>query len=158
MQIKVPKKAEKTLTVFEKLYMGCGWLLVNLFVMGFLCWALYASFVGFRVETNGEIAEGHVVGLDHSDGTYSAVVEFEVDGQSYTFEDDTASNPPKYEIGETVVVRYDRSNPNLAQIDSKFPLWLFPTCSVLFLIAAWIGVNIWGWRAWKRGEAMVDLV
>lgn len=159
MQTKVTNKVEKTFTVFDKVYRGCGWLLINLFVVGFLCWALYAVFVGVRVETNGEITEGHVVGLDHFDsGTYSAVVEFEVNGQTYTFEDDTASNPPKYEIGETVVVRYDRSNPNLAQIDSQTPLWLFPAIAALSLIVAWIGVNIWGWRAWKRGEDMVDLI
>ncbi|MBI3153550.1 MAG: DUF3592 domain-containing protein [Chloroflexi bacterium] len=159
MQTKIPSKVEKAATVFDKFYRGCGWLLINLFVMGFLCWGLYGSFVGFRVETNGEVTEGSVVGLDHFDGgTYSAIVEFEVNGQAYSFEDDTASSPPKYEIGETVPVRYDQSNPNLAQIDSKVPLWLFPSCSVLVLILALIGVNIWGWRAWKRGEEMVDLL
>lgn len=159
MRTKIPNKVEKTATVFDKFHRGCGWLLINLFVIGFLCWGLYSSFVGFRVETNGEVTEGSVVGLDHFDGgAYSAVVEFEVNGQVYGFEDDTASNPPKYEIGESVLVRYDRSNPNLAQIDSPVPLWLFPACSVLILILALIGVNIWGWRAWKRGEEMVDLI
>jgi hypothetical protein len=143
----------------DKLYRGCGWLLINLFILGFLCWASYAGFVGYRVESNGETTEGAVVGLDHFDGgTYSAIIEFEVDGQTYSFEDDTASNPPKYEIGETVIVRYDRTNPNLAQVDSAFPLWLFPSCAVAGLFLALIVANIWGWRAWKRGEEMIDLL
>lgn len=159
MKTKAPSKIEKAAGTLDKLYRGCGWLLVNLFVLGFLCWGLYQAFVGFRVESNGDTTEGHVVGLDHFDeGTYSAVVEFEVNGQTYTFEDDTASNPPKYEIGETVTVRYDRTNPNLAQIDSALPLWLFPSCTVAGLLVALIVVNIWGWRAWKRGEEMIDLV
>lgn len=159
MKGKASSKVEKAAGALDKLYRGCGWLLVNLFVLGFLCWGLYQAFVGFRVESNGETTQGQVVGLDHFEGgAYSAVIEFEVNGQTYTFEDDTASNPPKYEIGETVTVRYDRANPNLAQIDSASPLWLFPTCIVVFLIAALIGVNIWGWRAWKRGEEMMDLV
>jgi hypothetical protein len=116
------------------------------------------AFVGFRVESNGETTEGYVVGLDHFDGgAYSAIVEFEANGQTYTFEDDTASNPPKYEIGEPVTVRYDRTNPNFAQIDSALPLWLFPSCGVGVLILTFIGVNIWGVYAWKRGEEMIEL-
>ena len=153
------KKVEKAANTFDKLYRGCGWLLVNLFILGFLCWALYASFVGYRVESNGETAEGSVIGLDHFEGgTYSAIIEFEVEGQIYSFEDDTASNPPKYEIGETVIIRYDRTNPHLAQIDNALPLWLFPCSAVAGLFVALIVANIWGWRAWKRGEEMIDII
>jgi Protein of unknown function (DUF3592) len=144
--------------VVGKIYIGCSWLAINFCVLSFLCWTIYASFIGFRVETNGATTEGSVVGQDHDRGTYSAIVEFEVDGQTYRFEDDTASNPPKYEIGEEVMVRYDVSNPDIAQIDSPLPLWLFPACGLMFMSAALIGVNIWGWRAWKRGEEMIDLI
>ncbi|MEW6403352.1 MAG: DUF3592 domain-containing protein [Chloroflexota bacterium] len=156
MQAKSPNKVSRTVSAIEKTYRGCVWLLINLFVFGFLCWGLYGAFVGFRVETNGEITEGSVAGLDHFDGgAYSAIIEFEADGQTYSFEDDTASNPPRYEIGETVTVRYDRTNPNLAQIDSTLPLWLFPLVSVFVLLIALVLVNIWGWRAWRRGEDLI---
>ncbi|MBC7876000.1 MAG: DUF3592 domain-containing protein [Anaerolineales bacterium] len=153
------KKTEKVFNAFDKVYRGCGWLLVNFFVLGFLCWALYAGFVGFRVETNGEIAEGHVSHLEPRDGgAYRAVFEFEVNGQTYSFNDDTSARPPKYELGEAVTVRYDRTNPNIAQVDdSPFPLWLFPSCTIVGLLIALIVVNIWGWRAWKRGEEIIDL-
>ncbi len=134
-------------------------MLVNLFVLGFLCWALYMGLVGFRVETNGETTEGYVSDLELRDGgVYRAVVDFEVNGQTYSFKDDTSSNPPKYELGENVMVRYDRTNPNIAQIDSKFPLWLFPSCTIIGLILALVVVNIWGWRMWKRGQEMIDLL
>ena len=152
-------KTTKTLNVIEKLYRGCGWLLINLFVLGFLCWGLYQSFVGFRTETNGESTEGYVSRLEPRDGgTFRAVITFEVDGQTYTFNDDTSSNPPRFDLGETVTVRYDRSNPNLAQIDSQFPLWLFPSCTVMGLFIALIVVNILGVRMWKRSEAMIDFI
>src|SRR5436190_18066021 len=109
MSKKTTDKVEKTANAFYTIYRGCGWLLINLFVLGFLCWGLYAGFVGYRVESNGETVPGHVVALHPFDGgTYSAVVEFEVNGQTYSFEDDTTANPPKYEVGEDVVVRYDR--------------------------------------------------
>src|SRR5689334_6887778 len=97
------KKVEKAFNVFHMIYRGCGWLLVNVFLVGFLCWAIYMTFSGYRVETNGEVTTGHVVDLDHFDGgAYSAVIEFEVNGQTYTFEDDTASDPPRYSVGEDV--------------------------------------------------------
>ena len=149
-------KAEKAFSVFDKIYRGCIWALVNLFVLGFLCWGLYKGVVGYIVESNGETTEGYVSRLEPRDGgTFRAVITFEVNGQSYSFNDDTSSNPPRFELGETVTVRYDRTNPNLAQIDSASPLWLFPLCTVGGLSVALIVVNIWGWRAWKRGEEML---
>lgn len=149
-------KVEKAVGTLDKSYRGCVWLLVNLFVLGFLCWSLVQAFVGFRVEANGGITEGYVSGLEPRDGgTFRAVITFEVDGQTYSFNDTTSSNPPRFDLGETVIVRFDRTNPNLAQIDSALPLWLFPSCMAAFLFAALIGVNIWGWRAWKRGEEML---
>jgi hypothetical protein len=152
-------KADKAANALEKLYRGCGWLLINLFVLGFLCWGLYKVFVGFRAETNGETTEGYVSGLEPRDGgTFRAVIEFEANGQTYSFNDDTSSYPPRFDLGETVMVRYDRSNPIIAHIDSQFPLWLFPSCIVMSLFVALIAVNIWGVRAWRRGETMIDLV
>jgi len=157
--VKVSPKMEKAANTAGKIYRGCGWLAINFFVLIFLCWAAYASFVGFRVETNGATTEGSVVGQDHFDGgTYSAIVEFEVDGQAYRFEDDAASDPPKYEIGEEVTVHYDVSNPGVAQIDGPVPSWLLPSCTLVLLIVTFVGVNIWGWRAWKRGEEMIDFL
>ena len=155
----IKTKSSKAGRMVWNIYRGCGWLLVNLFVLGFLCWALYEGFVGYRVEANGETTEGHVSRLEPRDGgTYRAVIEFEVDGKTYSFNDSSSSNPPRFDLGETVVVRYDRSNPSIAQIDSRFPLWLFPACTVAGLFVALIAVNIWGVRAWKRGEEMIDLV
>jgi hypothetical protein len=152
------KKLEKTFGVFETVWRGCSWLLINLFVLGFLCWASYEAFAGFRVETNGEGTTGHVVDLDHFDeGAYSAVVEYEVNGKTYTFEDDTASDPPKYSIGEDVPVLYDRSNPGLARVDDGvLPLWLFPSVMAGVCFIGLIVVNIWNARAWKRGEDIFD--
>jgi len=150
------KKVEKAFTAFDKLYRGCVWLLVNFFVLIFLCWTLYQGFVGFRAETNGETTEGHVSRLEQRDGgTFRAVIEFEVDGETYSFNDTSSSYPPRFDLGENVTVRYDRTNPNFAQIDSVLPLWLFPACGVGGLIVSFIVVNIWGVRAWKRGEEML---
>lgn len=151
-------KPSKPGDVLWNIYRGCGWLLVNIFVLGFLCWALYEGFVGYRVEANGETTEGYISGLEPRDGgTYRAVIDFEVNGKTYSFHDSTSSNPPRYDIGETVTVRYDRTNPNLAEIDSRFPLWFLPACTGIGLFVAFIVVNIWAVRAWKRGDEIIDL-
>ena len=39
------------------------------------------------------------------------------DGKTYSFEGDTASDPPQYEVNEKVSVLYDPSDPNTAQIN-----------------------------------------
>ena len=149
-------KIEKAANTVDKFYRGCLWAAINLFVLGFLCWGLYSGFVGFRVESNGATTEGTVVRHELRDGgTYRVVVSYDVDGQTYYFTDDSSSNPPRFEIGEIVTVRYDQTNPDLADIDGAVPLWLVPLCTVGILVVALIVVNIWGWRAWKRGEEML---
>ena len=150
-------KAEKAFNAFDKVYRGCVWLLINLFVLGFLCWGLYRAFVGFRVETNGATVEGTVVRHELRDGgTYRVVVSYDVNEETYYFTDDSSYNPPRFELGELVTIRYDRTNPDLAEIDdSALPLWLFPLGTVGVLFVALIVVNIWGVRAWKRGEEML---
>jgi len=149
-------KTGKVLNAADKIYRGCVWALINLFVLVFLCWGLYKGFVGFRVESNGATTAGTVVRYEMRDGgTYRAIVSYDVDGETYYFTDDTSSNPPRFELGEIITMRYDRTNPKLAEIDSAFPLWLSPLCIVGVLLVTLIGVNIWGVRAWKRGEEMM---
>lgn len=158
MQTKLPSKVDKTFDGIEKIAKGCGWLIINFFVLGFLCWGLYAAFIGIRVEMNGAVTNGYVSDLELRDGgTYKAEVTFEVNGTSYSFKDDTAANPPKYELGEEVQVRYDTSNPNIAHIDSVFPVWLFPSCIVSVLFIVFIFINIYNWRAWKRGKDTIGI-
>jgi hypothetical protein len=153
------KTTGKVENAIYKVYQGCGWLLINLFFLGFLCWGLYLGFVGYRVEANGEVTEGYVADLDLRDGgTYTAIFEFEVNGETYSFRDDTSAYPPKYELGETVTVRYDRSNPNLAHIDGVLPAWLFPSCMVILIVLMSIFINVLSWRAWKRREEIIDLL
>lgn len=157
MQTKSPTTIDTAFNGFEKIAKGCGWAFINFFVLIFLCWSLYLSFVGIRVEMNGAVTNGHVSNLKLRDGgTYKAVVTFEVNGQNYSFDDDTAANPPKYELGEEVQVRYDVSNPNIAHIDSVIPIWLFPSCTLAVLVIAFLFINIYNWRAWKRGKDIID--
>jgi hypothetical protein len=56
------------------------------------------------------------------------VLRFQTDdGQSHTIRlNDSATNPPKFQVGDTLTVLYERSNPNRATPDSFAQLWIVP--------------------------------
>jgi hypothetical protein len=74
-------------------------------------------------------AQGKVVGFEEhhsSEGgtSYSPVVEFTAaDGQTRKFSDSVSSNPPGFDEGEAVPVKYDPKNPERAKINRRFRLW-----------------------------------
>jgi hypothetical protein len=54
------------------------------------------------------------------------IIEFEANGQTYSFEGGNASYPPAYDVGEEVSVLYDPADPNTAQINKWTERWLMP--------------------------------
>ncbi|WJS94153.1 DUF3592 domain-containing protein [Flavobacterium johnsoniae] len=57
--------------------------------------------------------------------TYSPVVSFTTkSGQEIAYTSSTSSNPPSYNVGENVQIFYDPANPNKAEINGFFSLWL----------------------------------
>ncbi|MEK6752658.1 MAG: DUF3592 domain-containing protein [Chloroflexota bacterium] len=142
----------------NKLYIGCALVFGNLFFMAFCLWGVYAAVVAYRLETSGVVTEGTVVRLEESADanggccTYSPVIEFSVNGQTYTFEGGTASNPPAYQIGERVKVLYDPTDPNTAQINKYSERWFFPICIIPSMIFASLLLTFFMVRAWRRGE------
>jgi hypothetical protein len=155
-------KLDKTLDAVEKgasrLQIGCWTIFFNLFFAGFCLWGAYAAYIGWQLQTNGVTTPGVVVRLnEQSDAeggccTYVPVVDFKVNDQVYTFEGDNASDPPAYQVGEQVNVRYDPTNPNTAQIDSFFERWIFPILIIPAMILAAAILNFFMIRAWRRGE------
>ena len=126
----------------NRVQVGCWMIAANLFFAAFCLWGAYAAYTGWQLQTKGVTTPGTVVRLSErsdSDGgccTYVPVVDFEVNQQVYTFEGDTASDPPAYEVGEQVDVRYDPTNPDTAQIDSLFERWAFPVIIIPAMILA----------------------
>lgn len=157
-------KLDKTLdavgTGVNRLQIGCWTVFANLFFAAFCLWGVYAAYTGWQLQTKGVTTTGTVVRLDeHSSGdggccTYVPVVDFKVSDQVYTFEGSNASDPPAYEVGEQVDVRYDPTNPNAAQIDSLFERWVFPVIIIPAMILAALILNFFMIRAWRRGESI----
>jgi len=146
----------------NRLQIGCLGLLINLFLAGFCLWGVFAAYQGWQLETRGLTTNGTVVLLEESsdpDGgccVYSPVVEFEANGQVYTFESGNASDPPQYKVSQTVPVRYDPTNPGAAQIDSFFERWLFPVIIIPTMLVTALILNILLLRAWWRGTSLEE--
>jgi hypothetical protein len=163
------KNVDKAVNVVDKigrganrLYIGCVTILANLFFMAFCLWGVYAAYVSWQLETNGETTTGVVVRLDEqSDAnggccTYVPIVEFEAGGNTYSFDGDTASDPPEYKVNEEVTVLYNPSDPNVAQINKFSERWLMPIILIPAMIFASIILTFFMIRAWRRGETILE--
>jgi hypothetical protein len=144
----------------NRLQIGCWTVFFNLFFAGFCLWGVYAAYTGWQLQTRGETTTGKVVQMEESSTTeggccvYSPVVEFNVNGQTYRIEGGNATDPPQYQVGDVVDVRYDPAAPATAQIDSTFERWAFPACIIPAMILAAVITNFSMFRAFRRGEAL----
>ncbi len=150
--------AEKVAGVANRFQIGCWIVFANLFLGGFCLWGVYAGYVSWKLEQNGEATTGIVTQLEEgsdSDGdccVYSPVVEFEANGQRYSFDGDTASYPPAYEVGEQVSVLYDPADPNTAQINKWTERWLMPVILVPAMLLTALIVNFVLIRSFWRND------
>ena len=139
---KVANTVDKVATGVNRLRIGCITLFVNLFFAAFCLWGAYAASVSWKLQTAGEVTTG----------TVTRLVEFQANGQTYSFENGNASDSVDYTVGSDVNVRYDPANPNTAQIDNVVERWLFPILIIPSMIFAALITNFFSFRAWRRGD------
>ncbi len=153
---------EKASGVANRLWNGCILIFANLFFAGFCLWGAYAGYISWTLEQEGVTTTGTVVRLEESDSAeggccvYSPVIEFTVDGQTYSFDGDTASDPPAYRVGEEVSVLYHPDEPETAQINKWTERWLFPIIIIPAMILTALIVNIVLIRAIWRNEVIAE--
>jgi hypothetical protein len=122
------------------------------------------SFLTDSVSTRGTVQELVARSSTTSDRrtttiTYAPVVQFSTpQGETVTFVSSTASDPPDYQVGETVEVLYSRTDPHRARIHDWFSLWgpttiLAGLGSVFFAIGA--GLTLAAFRG-RRGHRRAD--
>lgn len=145
----------------SRLQVGCWIIFANLFFAGFCLWGVYAGYISWKLENEGITTTGMVVRLEESDSAeggccvYSPVIEFTAsDDQKYSFEGDTASDPPAYDVGEQVNVIYDPKDPDTAQINKWTERWLFPILIIPIMTITALIVNFVLLRMMWRGEAL----
>ena len=150
----------KVAGVANRAYIGCITIFANLFFAGFCLWGVYAGYVSWKLENEGETTTGTVVRLEESDSSeggccvYSPVIEFDASGQTYSFEGDNASYPPAYDVGEEVNVLYDPANPDTAQINKWTERWLLPIIIIPAMLITALILNFFMIRAFMRNEAL----
>ena len=146
----------------NRLQTGCWIIFGNLFLAAFCLWGVYAGYTSWRLQNEGVTTTGTVVRLEESSSAesgccvYSPVIEFNVDGQTHSFEGGNASDPPAYDVGEVVNVIYDPSDPNTAQIDKWSERWLFPIIIIPAMTLTAVILNFFMIRAWIRGDSVAE--
>lgn len=154
--------AEKVGSGLNKLYIGCSIIFANLFFTAFCLWGMYALSTAYRLENSGSTTTGTVIEMEESSTSEggccvsSPVIEFQSNGQTYTFDGGNASNPPAYQVGETVPVIYDSSDPTTAQINKWSERWLFPLIIIPAMILGALITTFFLVRAWRRNENITE--
>lgn len=153
--------AQKVGGVANRLQIGCWILFANLFFAGFCLWGAYAGYISWKLDKEGETTVGRIVRLEESDSSdgsccvYSPVIEFEANGQTYSFEGDNASYPPAYDVGEQVNVIYHPNDPDTAQINKWTERWLFPIIIIPAMILTALVVNFILIRSFWRNDTSI---
>ena len=157
---KVAAGAEKVAGVANRMWIGCILIFANLCLGGFCLWGVYAAYTSWTLEQTGETTTGRVVRLEESDTTdggccvYSPVIEFDVNGQTYSFEGDTASDPPAYDVGEEVSVLYLPTDPDTAQINKWTERWMMPIILIPAMSIAALILNFFLIRSFWRNDSV----
>ena len=155
---KVANTAVKAAGAVNRLQLGCWIVFANLFFAAFCLWGAYAAYTSWRLDKEGETTTGRVVRLEESsdsDGgccVYSPVIEFKVNGQTYSFESGNASYPPAYDVGEEVKVIYHPNDPNTAQINKWTERWLLPIIIIPAMIFTALLVNFFLIRSFWHND------
>lgn len=155
---KAVNTVEKVAGAANRLQIGCSIIFANLFFAGFCLWGVYAGYISWTLEQNGETTVGRVTRLEESDSSegdccvYSPVIEFAANGQTYSFEGDNASYPPAYEVGEDVNIIYDPANPDTAQINKWTERWLFPIIIIPAMLITALVLNFFLIRSFWRND------
>jgi hypothetical protein len=87
----------------------------------------------FHLQSNGVKTAGTIVGLErHSSArpgsgpVFKFIVDYDVDGQTYTLTSLTAYGAlDTHEVGDSIPVIYDPEDPTVAQIDTFTERWVF---------------------------------
>jgi hypothetical protein len=147
---------------------GClstlGWALgLNVIWLLMAALAVYLGMRSYTLSIHGKVVTGTVVRLvvDDREGSSSfndifPVVEFEVDGQTYSVRSQNNyrwwNKYTRFGIGKQVEMRYDPADPGDAEINSWADLWGEPIILGVFTLAAVIVTNGFFILRWRAGR------
>ena len=106
-------------------------LFLHLVWIGLLIIGIIYAYGSWQLTTQGASTTGTVVNMNQSqedDGSYTfaPTVQYQVDGNPYRYQSHNYSNPPAYQVGQTVSLVYQKDHPEQARISNFVELWLLP--------------------------------
>jgi hypothetical protein len=126
-----------------------GCVAIIIILVGYVClaggWFLFSRNSMERLQTswylqsNGKTAEGVIANMEQESSArpgdnvvYRLVVEYDVDGETYTVRSYAAYGAlATYKVGDSIDVIYDPDDPANAQVDIFMERWLEPFLSTL---------------------------
>ena len=109
-----------------------------------------------RFISRSVVAKGTVTGLNEQSGENGKMFAPEYtfttqNGRTYNAVSTSSSNPPAYQVGQSIQVLYDPHYPEHNRIDSFWHLWGFT--AAFLLVAAILAVLGFAMRSAKRRKA-----
>ncbi len=98
---------------------------VGLLALTFYLYTQQVNFMKQAIPAQGTVSDLSLGGEDN-DVYFPSITFKSKEGELIHFTSNVGSNPPSHRVGETVEILYDPSDPNKAQINDTFELWLAP--------------------------------
>jgi len=134
------------LLMWVGLAQGVVWTLLSLG-----CFIHTTIFTAKSVKTTGTVVELHKNIDDDGALTYSPVFQFTTkDGATQTVTSNSGSNPPGFEIGTQVPIRYEPSDPSAAAINTFWQTWPFAAGFGIAAVVMTLFGLFFRWRVKKR--------
>ena len=141
-------------TLFNKLGWFIGLNIIGLLLASFTAWIGWRS---YTLSSNGNITDGTVVRLLEDgpafDADFYPVVEFQVDGKTYTVQSQNNyrwwNRYIRFPVGGQVEVRHEVGNPENAEINSWWDLWNETIILGVFTIVAAFAINVYLRFRWR---------
>lgn len=121
----------------SRLKVVCQIVLLDLVFAILFLWGITEAYAAWQLQAKGIATQGIVVRLNEErfgEGAccvYRPAIRFKVDNQVYTCNSIWASDPPDYQMGEQVNIRYNPANPSRARIDNFSEHWAIPITTSL---------------------------
>lgn len=138
-----------------------GWFIgLNLVCVLLAALALWLGWENFNLTASGEITQGTVVRLLEEDvafdSSFKPVFQFQAGGETYEVQSQNTygwwNRYFRFSEGSQVEIRYEAGNPENAEINSLWDIWIETILLSLFTLLFAVGVNgyfVMRWRALK---------
>ena len=139
-----------------------GWFIgFNLIWIAMAAAAVWLGWRSYTLTTGGETTTGTVVRLIEDDinsftTDVTPVFQFQVNGEAYEVRSQNMygwwNRYFRFKEGREVEVRFDPANPELAEVNSLWDIWLEAILLGIFSIIFAVGVNVYFLYRWRNRQ------